>query len=157
MTDGLVIPEFQPETYFAQQLDAFGVFVDRFGTIRRQFRVAVTGTQTPDGFILDEDFVYDDGEIETRQWQVTALGSGRYQGRCADVVGVAEGQHRDNMLSWRYQFRLDMFGRKVTVKFDDVMVLHDAGVMVNRAIVSKWGFKLGEVLLSFRPVSPSSQ
>ena len=44
-----------------------------------------------------------------------------------------------------------MFGRKVSVHFDDVMVVHQGGVIVNRAIVSKWGVKLGEVLLSFRP------
>ena len=151
MTDSLSIPDFLPEAYFAQCLQAYGVFVDRFGAIRRQFTVNVAGMATQDGFILDEDFLYDDGEVETRRWHVSKLGEGRYQGRCADVVGVAEGVHRNNMLSWRYRFRLDMFGRKVTVSFDDVMVLHNEEIMVNRAIVSKWGLKLGEVLLTFRP------
>ena len=56
------------------------------------------------------------------------------------------------MLSWRYDFRLAMYGRKVAVRFDDVMVLQAGGVMVNRATVSKVGFRLGEVLLTFRPV-----
>ena len=153
MTDGLSIPDFTPEIYFAQSLKAYGVFIDRFGTVRRQFEVTVNGTLTPDGFILDEDFLYDDGEVEIRRWRVTKLGEGRYQGRCDDVVGVAEGVHKDNMLSWQYRFRLDMFGRKVTVAFDDVMLLHADGIMVNRAIVSKWGLKLGEVLLTFRPSS----
>ena len=32
------------------------------------------------------------------------------------------------------------------------MVLQAGGVMVNRATVSKAGFRLGEVLLTFRPV-----
>jgi hypothetical protein len=32
------------------------------------------------------------------------------------------------------------------------MVLQDAGILINRAIVSKWGMKLGEVLISFRPL-----
>ena len=127
------------------------MFVDRFGAIRRQFEVDITGTATDDGFILDEAFLYDDGERETRQWVITRVADGRYQGRCDDVIGHAEGHHTDNMLRWRYRFRLAMFGRKVSVHFDDVMVVHQGGVMVNRAIVSKWGLKLGEVLLSFRP------
>jgi hypothetical protein len=55
------------------------------------------------------------------------------------------------MLSWRYTFRLAMYGRKVTVRFDDVMVLHAGDILVNRATVSKAGLRLGEVLLSFRP------
>ena len=152
MSGGLAIPRFEPEVYFAQRLEAYGVFVDRFGAIRRQFNVEVKGTRTSDGFILDEDFLYDDGERETRRWIVTALGDGRYRGECADVIGTATGKCTDNMLSWRYDFRLAMYGRKVAVRFDDVMVLQAGGVMVNRAMVSKAGFRLGEVLLTFRPV-----
>ena len=41
MSGGLAIPRFEPEVYFAQRLEAYGVFVDRFGTIRRQFNVEV--------------------------------------------------------------------------------------------------------------------
>ena len=152
MADSVQIPDFLPERYFVQPLTAYGVFVDRFGTIRRQFEVEIKGTATDDGFILDEDFLYDDGERETRRWIVTALGDGRYRGECADVIGTATGKCTDNMLSWRYDFRLAMYGRKVAVRFDDVMVLQAGGVMVNRATVSKAGFRLGEVLLTFRPV-----
>ena len=44
-----------------------------------------------------------------------------------------------------------MYGRKVTVAFDDVMVLQGGDILVNRATVTKAGFRLGEVLLSFSP------
>ena len=152
MASSLAIPDFEPESYFAQRLEAYGVFVDRFGVIRRQFDVAVKGTRTSDGFILDEAFLYDDGETENRRWVVTALGKGRYRGECADVIGYAVGKCTGNMLSWRYGFRLGMYGRKVAVRFDDVMVLQAGGIMVNRATVSKAGIRLGEVLLTFRPV-----
>ena len=151
MPADLTIPTLEPERYFARRLDAYGVFVDRFGTIRRQFEVAVTGQRTDTGFVLDESFRYDDGEREERRWDITALGHGRYEGRCADVVGVARGVCAANMLSWRYKFRLAMYGRKVTVAFEDVMVLQAGDILVNRATVSKAGFRLGEVLLSFRP------
>lgn len=151
MPADLTIPSLEPERYFARRLDAYGVFVDRFGTIRRQFEVTVIGQRTDAGFVLDESFIYDDGETEDRRWEVTALGDGRYEGRCADVVGVARGVCTANMLSWRYKFRLAMYGRKVTVGFDDVMVLQAGDILVNRATVSKAGLRLGEVLLSFRP------
>ena len=145
------IPQFLPEAYFDGQLDAFGLFIDRFGTVQRQFHVTVNGRRTDNGFILDEYFTYDDGELETRQWIVTALDGGVYRGKCADVIGHATGVLTDNVLNWQYRFNLPMFGRKVTVKFDDVMALQAGAIMVNRAKVSKWGFLLGEVLISFRP------
>ena len=151
MADSLTIPNFDPESYFAQRLDAYGVFVDRFGSIQRQFEVVVEGRKTDTGFSLDEYFLYDDGEREERRWDVTALGNGRYEGRCRDVIGVGRGVCTANMLSWKYRFRLEMFGRKVAVTFDDVMVLQAGGVLVNRATLSKAGLKLGEVLLTFRP------
>lgn len=151
MADSLIIPTFEPESYFAGRLGAYGVFVDRFGSIQRQFEVVVEGQKTDTGFSLDEYFLYDDGEREERRWDVTALGNGRYEGRCRDVIGVARGVCTANMLSWKYRFRLEMFGRKVAVTFDDVMVLQAGGVLVNRATVSKAGLKLGEVLLTFRP------
>ena len=151
MADSLIIPTFEPESYFAGRLDAYEVFVDRFGSIQRQFEVVVEGQKTDTGFSLDEYFLYDDGEREERRWDVTALGNGRYEGRCRDVIGVARGVCTANMLSWKYRFRLEMFGRKVAVTFDDVMVLQAGGVLVNRATVSKAGLKLGEVLLTFRP------
>jgi len=151
MSESIAIPPLLPERYFARRLEAYGVFVDRFGTIRRQFEVAVSGRQTESGFVLDESFRYDDGETEERRWDVTVLGNGRYEGRCADVVGVARGVCTANMLSWRYSFRLAMYGRKVTVRFDDVMVLQAGDILVNRATISKAGCRLGEVLLSFRP------
>lgn len=151
MADSLTIPAFEPEDYFSGTLDAYGVFVDRFGTIQRQFDVTVEGRKTDSGFSLDEYFLYDDGQREERRWDVTALGNGRYEGRCRDVIGVARGVCTANMLSWKYRFRLEMFGRKVGVTFDDVMVLQAGGVLVNRATVSKAGLKLGEVLLTFRP------
>ena len=151
MADSLTIPAFEPEDYFSGQLDAYGVFVDRFGTIQRQFEVVVEGRKTDTGFSLDEYFLYDDGQREERRWDVSALGNGRYEGRCRDVIGVARGVRTANMLSWKYRFRLEMFGRKVAVTFDDVMVLQAGGVLVNRATVSKAGLKLGEVLITFRP------
>ena len=147
------IPTFLPEDYFDGQLAAFGMFIDRFGTVQRQFRVTIEGRRRDDGFILDEYFVYDDGALETRQWIVTACGDGLYRGECADVLGHATGRLTDNVLSWRYKFNLPMFGRKVTVLFDDVMALQDGSIMVNRAKVSKWGILIGEVLITFRPVS----
>jgi len=40
-------------------------------------------------------------------------------------------------------------GKTYEVQFDDWMFLMDQRVMLNKAVMSKWGFRLGEVTLSF--------
>jgi hypothetical protein len=40
--------------------------------------------------------------------------------------------------------------RFLNVQFDDWMFLLDDAVMLNRAVMSKWGIRLGEVTLAFR-------
>ena len=40
------------------------------------------------------------------------------------------------------------------INFDDWMFLLDDQVMLNRAVMSKFGIRLGEVLLSFRRLPP---
>jgi hypothetical protein len=60
-----------------------------------------------------------------------------------------------NAFHWRYTMALEVDGRTWNVDFDDWMFLVDERTMLNRAVMSKFGIRLGEVLLSFRkrPVS----
>jgi hypothetical protein len=65
------------------------------------------------------------------------------------VVGVAEGQSAGNAFRWGYTLALPVDGTVWHVAFDDWMVLMDERVMLNKATMSKFGIRLGEVTLSF--------
>ena len=99
--------------------------------------------------MLEEDFVYSDGATERRVWRITHHGQGRYTGRADDVIGEAQGQAAGNALRWAYTLRLPVDGKTYDVQFDDWMWLVDDRVMINKATMSKFGFRLGEVTLSF--------
>jgi hypothetical protein len=99
--------------------------------------------------MLDERFTYSDGKTERRVWRLTDLGNGRYEGRADDVVGVAQGIAAGNALNWSYTLRLPVDGKVYDVQFDDWMYLVDEKVMLNKAVMSKFGIRLGEVTLSF--------
>jgi hypothetical protein len=73
-----------------------------------------------------------------------------FRGRADDVVGEAIGEVAGNALRWRYVLALPVDGKTYHVDFDDWMFLMDDKVMLNRSYMSKWGFRLGEVTLSFR-------
>ncbi len=135
--------------YFNGTLDAYGIFTDRSGQVVKRFTVVMVCTWNGNEGVLDEDFTYSDGSQQRRVWRLTRLADGRYVGRADDVVGEATGQVAGNAFRWGYTLRLPVDGKTYDVQFDDWMYLMDERVMLNKAVMSKFGFRLGEVTLSF--------
>ena len=170
-------PTLDLQQYFNGTLDAYGVFTDRSGAVVKRFTVLMLCTWTGDTGVLHEDFNYSDGTKQTRIWKLTKRGNGRFDGRADDVVGEAHGESRGNAFHWTYTLSLpigdkpsdalppqgasaptggsaareaaSVEARTVNVQFDDWMYLMTDKVMLNKAAMSKFGVRLGEVTLSF--------
>ena len=143
-------PELVLEDYFKGRTEAWGIFEDRFGKLRRQFKVTIDGTWDGKTLTLDERFKYDDGETDQRIWRITKLGRGKYEGTAADVIGIATGEASGNALNWRYDMDLKVGDGSFKVTFNDWMFLQSDGVLINRARVSKLGVEIGSVTLFFK-------
>lgn len=151
-------PKLVIEDYFLGETQAWGLFEDRFGTIRRQFTVDIDGTWDGEELVLDERFRYSDGETERRVWRIRRTGEHSYEGSADDVVGVARGEAYGNALNWRYDMNLKVGDDTWRVHFDDWMFLQPSGVLLNRARVTKFGIEIGEVTLAFmKPEAPAQQ
>ena len=146
-------PQLVIEEYFAGETVASGMFEDRFGQVRRQFNVKIHGKWDGEQLILDEKFLYDDGERERRVWRIRKTGRNTYEGRADDVIGVATGEVYGNALNWQYEMDLRVADGTWRVRFDDWMFLQPSGLLLNRAKVSKFGLEIGTVTLAF--VKPS--
>ena len=144
------------KSYFNGTIDAWGVFQDRSGKVVRRFTVVMRCSWQDNVGTLDEDFSYSDGTQQKRIWTIRKMDGGRYVGTASDVIGEAIGTSAGNALNWRYVLALPVDGTVYHVDFDDWMYLIDDKVMLNRAVMSKFGVRLGEVLLSFtkRPGRP---
>jgi Protein of unknown function (DUF3833) len=138
------------KSYFNGELVAHGMFADRSGKVQRRFVVDLKAYWQGDRGTLEEDFRYSDGRTERRVWRLVSHGNGRYTGTADDVVGVAQGQAAGNALNWRYSLQLPVDGSVYELEFDDWMFLIDEQVMLNKAVMSKFGVRLGEVTLAFR-------
>ena len=138
--------------YFDGTLVGHGLVMDRGGEVKRRFVVTVRASWHGETGTLDEDFVWSDGERQRRVWTLAPDpgAPGRWRGTAPDVVGAATGVVSGNSLSWRYTLRLPVDGRTYEVEFDDAMFLIDRDVMLNRAVMSLWGLRVGEVLIAFR-------
>ena len=137
------------KSYFNGDITAHGIFTDRSGKVVRRFTVAMKCAWQGDDGVLDERFVYSDGETQQRIWRLKKLPDGRYTGTADDVVGTAQGQSSGNAFQWSYTLRLPVDGKTYEVQFDDWMYLMDERVMLNKAVMSKFGVRLGEVTLAF--------
>ncbi|MGC8697626.1 MAG: DUF3833 domain-containing protein [Halothiobacillus sp.] len=147
-------PQFNLEEYFAGNTYAYGMFQSRGGEIKRIFKVHITGKKVGDEFVLNEQFKYNDGETGERVWHITRDGKDRYIGKAGDIVGVAHGHEVGQALNWHYTLKLPYNGSTIDVKFDDWMVRASPNVMMNRAYVSKFGIRVGEVTLFFTKTDP---
>lgn len=136
--------------YFDGTVDAWGQFEDRSGRVVKRFTVEIRGTVEGSRLTLDEDFSYSDGTRQKRVWRIERQPGGRLTGSASDVVGTAGGEVAGNALRWRYVLALEVDGRTWHVDFDDWMYLQDERVMLNRSVMSKFGFRLGEVFIAFR-------
>ena len=136
--------------YFDGTIDGWGMFQDRSGAAIKRFHVVIEARWSGNTGTLDESFSWSDGTTSRRVWTLTDLGDGRWRGTADDVIGAASGEAAGSALRWRYRLALPVDGKVVEVDMDDWMYMIDPAVMLNRTTMSKFGFHLGEVTLSFR-------
>ena len=145
-------PAFDLADFFAGRSVAYGIFEDRFGNLRRQFRVEIEASQSGNMLTLDERFLYADGEQDRRIWKIEKQqidGTWHYSGRAEDITGQAKGRIAGNAMSWQYEIVLQLSGIEMQVSFDDYIYQIDDDIAINRAYVSKWGMDIGSVTLVF--------
>jgi hypothetical protein len=146
-------PTLDLSDYFSGTIDAYGIFTDRSGEVKKRFTVLIKADwKVVDGKkvgTLDESFDYSDGTNQKRIWTLIEQSPGKYIGRAADVVGDAQGDLAGNALNWTYTLALPVDGTVYHVQFNDWMYLISPKVMLNKAKMSKFGIELGEVTLSF--------
>lgn len=142
-------PGLELKQYFNGTVIGHGMVQGRNGQVDRRFVVRIEASWNGDEGVLDEYFDWSDGEKQRRVWKLTKVAPGRYIGKADDVVGEAIGEIYGNTLRWRYTLEVPFRDSTINLDFDDWMLLIDDKVMLNRAVFSKWGIRMGEVTLSF--------
>nr|WP_244323569.1 DUF3833 domain-containing protein [Salinivibrio costicola] len=146
-------PAFDLFEYFEGHTKAWGMVQDFSGEQRRRFEVDIIGTVDGDTLTLDESFVYDDGETQTRVWTITRHSEGTYSGTAGDIVGTATGVVEGNALNWRYDLVVPVGDSEYQLHFDDWMFRQDSDHLFNVTSMRKWGIEVGKVTLFFQRVN----
>ncbi len=142
---------FVPEQFFKGRTYASGEFVSTLDGSKRGLTALIDGSFDGKTLTLVEYFTYSDGEKDKKTWQLTKTGPTTYVGTREDVVGQAQGRLDGPFFRLTYAADVKAKGSVYTLTFDDVLGLQPDGSVLNRATVSKWGLKIGEVTLKISP------
>ena len=143
-------PELDIFSYFEGKTSGWGVVQNRSGKLLRQFKVVIEGSFPDENtLVLNEDFIWSDGEKSKRIWTITRTDDGMYVGTADDVVGTAQGNSSGNVLHWQYHLNIETEGSTWKIFFDDWMFLQPDKVVINRTKMSKFGFHLGDITIAF--------
>ena len=137
------------EEYLTGDVKAWGVLQNRSGKVTRQFSADLNGTWDGKKLILKEKFNWDDGEIQDREWTITKIDEHNYEGTAGDVVGKAKGYSYGSAFKFEYVLLVPVQGKELKITFDDWIFKQDEKVAINRATMTKFGFKVAELTVVF--------
>ena len=135
---------------------AEGVFEDRGGRVRRRFTVELNGTAEANALRLNERFIFDNGERQERTWVLTRGPDRSFIGRAEDSVSEAHGRFDEGVAYLYSRLWLKVGKRKIALHFDDAFYPAGPGLVLNRSSMSKWGIRLGQILIQFRKADQRS-
>ena len=142
-------PKIKIEEYFQGNIKAWGMLQGRSGEVKRQFVANLRGEFDGQNLILEETFFWDDGEKQERRWIIKKIGDNIYEGTAPDVVGTAKGVSYGSAFKFEYKLLIPYKNKKIKVRFDDWIFKQDDKIAINKATITKFGFKVGELTVFF--------
>ncbi len=143
-------PKFDPITFFTGRTHSWGVFENRTGDPARRFTTSCLGRLEGETLVLDQEFVYDDGERQQRHWRIRRTDAHHLEATANDVVGTGTGEVYGNAFHWEYTVALKPGNPLYNVHLKQWMYLQaDGHTMLNRATVTKLGVEVAQVTEQF--------
>jgi len=139
--------------YLNGNVEAWGVLLDRSGVVTEQFHVVMKGTWKGNDGTLEEKFTFSSGKKDERVWTVHFTDDHHFTASAHDVIGTATGKQYGNAVNMNYILRVPVDGTTYDLSMDDWMYLMTDDTLINRTEMRKFGFKVGELVLTFKKKS----
>ena len=133
---------------------ACGLVIDPFGNVTKQFTGTLRAQTTQDTCNLHEEFLFDDGNLYTRDWVISRTSDQTYTATAFDVVGRASAITTGNTVRWDYKQRLAIGKSGLLIGVTDYMVFMPNGVTLGYTKLRKFGLPVGKLITSFQRQSP---
>jgi hypothetical protein len=143
-------PVFIPQEYFNGKMTAYGIVKDRSGKVIKTFKGDLVGSWNKDGVgTLNENFIYNDGKKLNRVWTIKpTLNPKEYIGTAGDIIGDSLMKVNGNTLMIDYTMNIPYNEGTINIDVKDWLHLQDNGVIINHSKMRKYGFVVGELIIT---------
>lgn len=147
-------PEFRPEEFFSGRLEGWGLLESPTGSVQKRFTVAAEGRSfaEEDGLIrYREVWTFDDGHVDTLNWEIRPQGGNRYVGAEDRSEGEAQGERAGCAFHWKYSRDTPQpDGKSMKLNFDDWFFRVDETGYVAKGVAGRLGLPFAMARVTYR-------
>ncbi|MBD3665779.1 DUF3833 family protein [Sulfitobacter aestuariivivens] len=130
-----------------------GVIFGPMGRVTSRFVADFHPVWDGDTCVMKEEFRYDDGSKQLREWTLKFASDGTFVATAPDVPGQGTGKQAGPTVCLTYQIKMPEDAGGHVLSTVDWMYLTPSGTIVNRSQFRKFGFRVAELVATIRPVT----
>lgn len=151
------VPAFDIRTVLSGPIVSEGVIFGPSGAVASRFVAQMHGTWEGERGVLTEDFRYDNGTLQHREWSLRVGNDGSFTATAPDVIGTAQGMQSGATVRMTYRIRLTEAAGGHELDVIDWLYLSENGTVLNRSEMRKFGVKVAELIATMRPANDYSR
>lgn len=144
-------PQFDMRKVFDGPIECEGVIYGPTGRVTSRFVADFEATWEGNIGIVREEFRYDSGAVQHRQWTFTLGNDGSVKAEAPDLVGVGSGVQKGSAVQLKYAIKLTEDAGGHVLNVTDWMYMTSNGTVMNRSQFRKFGIKVAELVATMRP------
>lgn len=134
-----------------------GLIYGPTGRVTSRFVARMDGRWEGGVGTMTEDFSYDSGNRQHREWRLTLEEDGTILADADDLVGTGRGRQEGSAVRLDYRIRLTEEAGGHVLDVTDWMYLMENGAIMNRSQFRKFGIKVAELVATMRPISMTDE
>lgn len=143
-------PQFDLRKHLTGPILCEGVIYGPTGRVTSRFVADMEATWNGNHGVMTEQFHYDSGAVQNREWTLVLGNDGSIKATAPDVVGEGRGQAEGPAVQMEYRIRMDASAGGHVLDVTDWMYLSENGTIMNRSQFRKFGFKVAELVATMR-------
>jgi hypothetical protein len=144
------IPQFDMRQHLNGPMECDGVIFGPLGRVTSTFEADFDISWEGNICTMKEEFRYQDGSTQYREWRIELDGGGNFEAFAQDVPGKGRGEVAGPAVLFHYPIKLPEDAGGYTLKAFDCMYLTKNGTVVNRSQFRKFGFRVAELVATIR-------
>lgn len=136
--------------HLSGRIECHGVIYGPLGRVASRFDGVFHGAWSGDTGTLTEQFIYDSGNTQDREWRLALGVDGSLTAEAGDLVGTGRGQLSGASLMLSYRIRLPAEAGGHVLSVTDWMYLAPGGTIINRSQFRKYGVKVAELVATMK-------